>query len=281
MEPYWQFIMKRFLQILIFFLILFGCKTYVAVDYDFLDETEESSAFQESLNQLVYLDTINFEMLEVSLPKKGYLTVDYARNLKFNLLKNAMFITENSNFNYYGNEGLAYVWGGKDHTKKSKPVRYRSKENKCQEELFGLDCSGFVYQIFLMSDFQFFSGDKTNPVKFADAEFFSKPVNWKNPMRKYCNGQDCLVIKRINKPAFDEIESGDILFFYDSQKTRHIGVCLEIENQLIFFDSGGYPNRSCSIARDKGPRRLKMSQGLLSRWKGKDHGIIRINNTGI
>src|SRR5690606_4897471 len=41
--------------------------------------------------------------------------------------------------------GLAYSWGGKDHLKRQVPP---GEGTVCQEAVYGLDCSGFIYQLF-------------------------------------------------------------------------------------------------------------------------------------
>lgn len=271
--------MKK-ISLLIIFLIFIGCKTYEKEGLDYYDYSEFEFAIEEELSKNAYNDTITSNFIDIALPKRGYLAVDYARNLKEDVLTNALYLTDNDNFDYYGEDGLAYVWGGKDHSKKIKPVKYRGETNDCQEELFGLDCSGFIYQIFSMSGFKFFSDNKTNPSSFADSRFFSNPEKWEAPSKVYCDGYECLKIERIDEPALDNIESGDILFFYNSKnKTTHIGICLEIEKQIIFFDSGGNPSKDCKEVIRKGPRRSVLSKNLLKGWKHRKHGIIKIQNT--
>jgi cell wall-associated NlpC family hydrolase len=272
--------MKRtYLPILI--LIFFGCKSsYQEKGLDYSDYSDFEFSIEEELSKNVYNDSISSNIIDIALPKRGYLAVDYARNLKEDVLTNALYLTNNSNFDYYEQNGLAYVWGGKDHSNKIKPVNYRGKNNKCQEELFGLDCSGFIYQIFLKSGFKFFSGNQTNPSNFASSRFFSNPSEWIAPAKVYCEGYDCLKFERINEPALEDIESGDILFFYNSRnRTSHIGICLEKDEQLIFFDSGGNPSKDCREVIKKGPRRSILSEGLLDGWKRRKHGIIRIKNS--
>ena len=264
----------------ILILIFIGCKSHEKEGIDYYDYTDFEFAIEEELSKHAYTDTISSNLIDIALPKRGYLAVDYARNLKEDILKNALYLTDNANFDFYEQNGLAYVWGGKNHSKKMKPANYRGKGNKCQEELFGLDCSGFIYQIFLMSGLKFFSDDKTIPTSFADSRFFSNPENWKAPSKVYCEGYDCLKIERINEPSLEIIESGDILFFYKSKnKTTHIGICLEIDQQLIFFDSGGNPSKDCQEVIRKGPRRSVLSNSLLNGWKRRKHGIIKIRNS--
>ena len=129
-----------------------------------------------------------------------------------------------------------------------------------------------------MSDFQFVKDDNRDPTRFANAHFFSNPINWIESFEDYCGSSDCLEVDRINRPPIDQIKTGDILFFYDKKSTRHIGICLQLGNNLVFFDSGGNPNKSCNEAIEKGPRRLILTKRLLKGWPGKRHGIIRIKN---
>nr|WP_298789732.1 NlpC/P60 family protein [uncultured Allomuricauda sp.] len=270
--------MKR-IYLFIIVIALIGCKPSVREGLDFYDYEDFEFSVEEELSKHAFTDSINASHIEIALFKEGFLTVDYAGNLKKSVLKNALYLTDNSNFDFYGTNGLAYVWGAKDHTKKTRPVKYRKKSNKCKEELYGLDCSGFIYQIFLMSGFKFFSYGDENPSNFADSRFFSNPVKWKFPVNKYCEGIDCLKIERINEPTIGQIESGDLLFFYNSKKrTTHIGICLEYNGKLIFFDSGGNPNKDCSQAISKGPRRSILSENLLNAWKKRRHGILKITN---
>lgn len=272
----------KILYLIPFVLIIIGCKPKSNNGLDYYDYSEFEFSVEEVLSKNIFNDTINSELLEAALPEKGFLTVDYARNLKERILQNALYLTDNTNFNHYGQNGLAYVWGGKNHQSKMKPVRYRGERNKCQEELYGLDCSGFIYQIFLMSGFKFFSGSEQNPSNFANSRFFSNPNEWSSPIRKYCDYYDCLKVERINEPPLEIIESGDILFFYNSKNiTTHIGICLEIGNKLIFFDSGGNPGSNCQSVISKGPRRSIVSKNLLNVWNKRRHGIIKIFNPNL
>lgn len=262
-----------------------GCnnnKESVVSGFDYI--TEEERAVIDILNtefeDELYTKNIDSVDLESIFPKNGMLKVNELRPLNIELLKHALYMTNPSNYSYYGDNGLAYVWGGKNHAKKTTPAKVKRRgvryDNRCQEGLYGVDCSGFVYQLFLQSGLKITHHNYTKPQDFANAQYLSQPKNWEEALELYAQ-LDPLKAIRINEPKLEDIESGDILFFYNSEMTsKHIGVCLRLNNgDLIFFDSSGYSNGKCSTSQRRGPRRLELTNKILSRWSPYKHGVIK------
>tara|TARA_R110000764_G_scaffold127577_1_gene215391 strand:- start:985 stop:2055 length:1071 start_codon:yes stop_codon:yes gene_type:complete len=201
------------------------------------------------------------------------------------LLTNAIFLTDRTLHNKNSQNGLAYIWGSKDYSSTFKPYNYNTKPNICQEDMYGLDCSGMVYQLLLQSGVNF----GANPRNFANAQFLSKSENWKNPGHKqpnisplpnYFECGDCFEVTNIENPRPNEILSGDIIYFRNSHnKVNHIGICLQysdlsVENSLIVFESRGNPNKDCSYNKTRGPQRSKVISKRLSNYA--NYGVIRI-----
>lgn len=269
--------------IVIILIILTSCKSgFSGLDYESIENEEFNNNLVKDLDQNIFTDSIDIAMIESQFPKKGYLTVDYTRNLKINLLRNAKHITKKSNYSYYDNNGLAYLWGGKNHNRKLVPSNVNDRKNRCQEPLYGLDCSGFVYQLFLLSDLKITHPTKKAPEDYANAEYLSKPKNWRKALSEYADNSNAIKVRRINNLKVEEIQSGDVIFFYKPRKeASHIGICLWVGNnetgELVFFDSSGFANNTCENAIARGPRRSVLTQNLLNRWK-KKYGIIRLTN---
>ena len=202
------------------------------------------------------------------------------------LFQNAILLTDRSKHQRNGQDGLAYIWGSKEHTALYKPYLYNDKPNICQERMYGLDCSGMIYQLFLNSGVDFGKG----PRNFANAKFFSKPKNWTEPehgqpgvkpLIDYFDCTDCFQIANIKRPKPKDIKSGDVIYFWKkrSKKVFHIGICLNYTNtngqqEIKVFESRGNPQKDCEHNKKVGPKR---SKAIIQRLKNiKNYGVIRI-----
>ena len=70
------------------------------------------------------------------------------------------------------NNYLAYSWGGKEHTIRKAPP---GANTVCTHQIYGLDCSGFIYQLFKKGGVDIAPGN-------ADRQ--RKPENIKNAILK-------------------------------------------------------------------------------------------------
>lgn len=228
-----------------------------------------------------FMDLYNEEVLKSSNDPtpytnelKGNLNKTFKTN-KLNKLFNdvldeALYFSTNSNFNYYGQDGLAYVWGGKNPKVKMRPVNYNKKPNICQEQIYGMDCSGFIYQIFAKSNMIL----TKDLVYKASTRSMIKPEYWENALKKYLNSNQFKVHGEFKKP-YSELKSGDIILFCNKQnKPFHIGIIFEANNGLVVFESSGSPRKGCEYNKKKGP----VFSFIGNRLNGVNYKIIRLSN---
>lgn len=215
---------------------------------------------------------VNYSTSDLQLSLENELNKNTINSLKADILKNAFHLTTNNNFNHYGNEGLAYVWGSKNSSIKTKPVDYAGYPNICSEELYGLDCSGFIYEILINSKLNL----PENPRYYANANWFSIAKNWKEPLDQYLNCVNCYKVYNLNTKSIDDIKSGDIIYFLNDKKVYHIGITFKYKNKLIFFESGGSPRYDCSTNIKKGPRAIELTKTFLEK---RNYKILRFTET--
>ena len=193
--------------------------------------------------------------------------------LKKDLLKHALYITDNANYSYYGREGLAYVWGSKNSKKVIRPSYYKGAPNICSDKLYGLDCSGFIYEIFTSSMVNL----PNRPRNYANAQWLSTTKNWIEPLNNYleCNG--CYRVTKPQAKSLQDLQSGDLIYFKLSplmDKVHHIGIVFKYGNEAILFESMGNPRDNCATNIKQGPRRIKLTTQFLS---SRYYEILRIS----
>jgi len=149
-------------------------------------------------------------------------------------------------------DGLAYLWGGKNHL-----VREGSSTDECPEELFGLDCSGMLYTCASSAGIQI---PKGTAALQEDPKHWNKviPADWNLEM----------IIVGNNKA-----ESGDIISW-----KSHIGIVGTTDkNELIVFQSNGAP-KSGDCAKNYGPKRGPRTftlSGAISAF-GNNYKLLRL-----
>jgi len=194
-------------------------------------------------------------------------------NLIGQLLKRAIFLTERDNF-VYPNEGtnkptqygLAYVWGGKE-------IRFRNKVSdgsNCSDILYGLDCSGYIYQIFKHNGLNLQEGSANDQRKTTVLE---KAIKSKFPNVK-------LNVEDLGQIPLDECESGDVICWLNENRTRayHIGMLADTGDGLFLVHSRGGPDK-CDLNKTEegGPIKKKLGINYKLTTMGKYYGIVRIN----
>jgi hypothetical protein len=159
---------------------------------------------------------------------------------------------------------IAYVWDSKDFSTRSQP------DNDCPYLAYGLDCSGFIYQIFKQNGVVF-SMDSNN----ADHERQVPYLNgYLQPLHFFAH--DLGKITSFN--------TGDIIYFLNASKKKasHIGIVLVSDKNVVSFfaTSGGTQCNNdkdcCNININSGPQILKLGK---IQSDGREWGVVRISTT--
>ena len=137
--------------------------------------------------------------------------------------------------------GLAWINGGSSAYSRQAPVL----PSVCGENLYGLDCSGFIHQVARAANI-------TIPVHTSYDQ--QVPSNWPLPKEW---GVKVEVVKDKSSIKF-----GDIIFW-----DGHVGIATSSGSNPTFISSTGSENYSCVENKDKGPRELHLND-----WVVKDTG---------
>lgn len=165
--------------------------------------------------------------------------------------------------------GLAYSWGSKNHT-----VRQTNKGAVCTDEIYGLDCSGFLYQIFTYAGVSLTSGN-------ADTQRL--PNVLQNAIKSSIPSLDKVKVDDLGTIPTSKFETGDIIYWANSDGVAtHIGIVLkDVGGNLAVFQSNGSPGYNAiecakNMGSKRGARRLQLNDPY---WFGKTkvYGITRIN----
>ena len=166
--------------------------------------------------------------------------------------------------------GIAYLWGGKDHTKRQRPS---GDESICNYEIYGLDCSGFIYQIFERAGVNFVVGNANRQRK---VDVLTSKIKSSIP------ALDKIKIEDLGEVATSDIASGDIIYWFKPNGVAyHIGIVLERNGSLAVFQSNGRVGENVedcekNLGVKRGVRILKLDNPY---WFGTStrYGITRIN----
>ena len=156
--------------------------------------------------------------------------------------------------------GLAYSYGSKDYK-----IRQAPPAGSCKEQLYGLDCSGFIYQLAISAGLKFPQGS-------ADTQ--RKVVTWENAFKANPEYSK-LKMQDFGQLSISELESGDIIYWTEGGVAKHIGIVLKTANGLAVFQSNGASGGTCekNYGTKRGPRQISLQN--LS-WFGSTYGIVRI-----
>ncbi len=205
------------------------------------------------------------------------------------VLSNASYFTERTNFpivaegpNKPAQEGLAYSFGQRDYTHRLPPP-----EGLCKDwEIYGLDCSGFVYHCFLRNlGIDLCEGGWTCAERQRKSDFMTRAIK-----RKYSDFNELRVHDFGYKPV-SEIESGDIIYWMrlneetNEEKAWHIGIVFRVGDpntgELWVAQSNGSNGKEgdCETnwSTQRGPRNFILSNCIgPSPNFGNNYGILRI-----
>jgi hypothetical protein len=166
---------------------------------------------------------------------------------------------------------IAYSWGSKDFSPRLKPP---GTGDYCDYKIHGLDCSGFIYQLFLRNNIQL-------PIARCNAETERHPDFLISYLANYLGINNFNVVD-LGKLTFDQLQSGDIVYFTGKDGIAfHIAIVFVNEDgQIALFQSLGNPYRKqtdidwCSINIDQNHGVVaKILDGRIER---RSYGCIRI-----
>ncbi len=189
------------------------------------------------------------------------------------LASNANFLSNKANFIYPSEghnkpsqKGIAYSWGSKDFKIRQNPP---GNGDSCIYQIHGLDCSGFLYQIFKIAGIIIPKGRATDQRKVQVL---------KKALLPYFGDSSTYKVHDMQGLPLTHITSGDILYFSnESNEVTHIGICLLDENNnLNFFEASGLPNNCAdNLSQQKGVRRLLLEKKMsIDR---RNYGVVRIS----
>lgn len=129
---------------------------------------------------------------------------------------------------------IAYSWGSKQYQLRHKPP---GEGDNCTYEVHGLDCSGFIYQVFKMSGVEL-------PVEQCRADQERMPGFLHTALEKqYFKGSPFDVMD-MGKLKISEMHSGDLMYFIGSKGVYHIAIVLTNEQgEATLYQCLGSPNR--------------------------------------
>jgi hypothetical protein len=163
--------------------------------------------------------------------------------------------------------GVKYGYGVKEYRQKRNPFIESKGKSSCNHYITSLDCSGFIYQLFLANDIKKFPK--------GNAEIQRQPSTLKNALIQYFSNSTRFDITNFKLLPVNEIKFGDI--FYDLRKdgtAHHIAIVLLDGTELLGYDCDGDVN-SCdmNISKDFGVRAIKLKDYVA---KYHNYGIVRI-----
>ena len=167
--------------------------------------------------------------------------------------------------------GLAYSWGGKDHTKRQVPP---GGGTVCKEAIYGLDCSGFIYQLFTQAGV---------PIVTGPADTQRQPDVLQRALKSAISSLDKVKVEDLGAIPTDNFEAGDIIYWTNGEGiATHIGLVLKnSDGQLAVFQSNGAAGGNAeecarNLGETRGARRLQLNDPY---WFGqsKPYAITRIN----
>jgi hypothetical protein len=165
---------------------------------------------------------------------------------------------------------IAYSWGSKEFMDRANPP---GEGDNCTYKIRGLDCSGFIYQIFKMSGINFQKSDS-----YADME--RSPAFLKRELKSYFGDVPFDVVDK-GKLEFSAIQSGDIIYIKNSNgKAVHILIALVNNNGVInLYQSLGSPNRSTTNS-NKCVSNLDANHGTIVKLLTKE-AVAKLGNYGV
>ncbi|MGY3213951.1 hypothetical protein [Mucilaginibacter sp. HD30] len=177
--------------------------------------------------------------------------------------------TFHSNFpNIKEQDRLAYVWAASDTDKQHLCSEDKTETDcACSKPLYGLDCSGFVYQIFSKAGLDI---QRLGTSGYADLNY------WNSLFAKsgIYSGIKAVDVTKITS-NYDFLE-GDIIV----RPGRHMGMVFDGKNGRSILNSFGKPSNTCEINSDMqhGPVGMAPNSEDLKFLFEKGYKVIRFKN---
>lgn len=167
--------------------------------------------------------------------------------------------------------GIAYSWGSKDYTKRQVPP---GDGTICNEAVYGLDASGFIFQLF---------AEAGVPIAKESADKQRQPDALQQALKSAIAALDKVKVEDLGAIPTANFEAGDIIYWTNSSGVAtHIGLVLKNKDgKLAVFQSNGAASgdaEECAknLGDTRGARRLQLNDPY---WFGqsKPYAITRIN----
>jgi len=241
------------------------------------------SDFLEEMDPELYNRIYNLKKSEVHENKLFETKPFQQKNLLLaKMLGTALILTNRNMFNYPdegpdspAQHGLAYSYGQKDYTKRQPPPA--SDLTICRESIYGLDCSGFIYQLAKNAGVTL----TNDPYGECNAQFESDTLTWANAFRNSADYQK-LHTEDLGKLPVADIQVGDLIFWLrDNLTSYHVGMVLyasESAGAAVYMSCGcatGCDEQGCidNFSDKRGPRQVLLSD---PKWFNKNYKILRI-----
>jgi hypothetical protein len=145
------------------------------------------------------------------------------------MLKQGLHLV-NKNNSIAPQEYLAYVFGSKDILEKHRSTK------TCTDKLFGLDCSGMVYQMALNAGFELPHGTAEQ----------TKPSSWVTALKSAkILGLGPKAYTKTELPK-EKLQNGDFIYWVDKDgHVVHSGLVLQSNSKLLIFQSNGSGSSEC------------------------------------
>lgn len=179
------------------------------------------------------------------------------------MYKSGFYLTNDNQFSFpLQPNGLAYVLGSKYI---DSPSKYSG--NSCQEPLYGLDCSGMIYQMAKSSNLNLIPSGTIDYVKVSI---------WNNAFNNSPDFNGLEMTDLFALPV-SEIQAGDILV----ASGKHIGWVFDDGINVSIFNSLGSGAYSCEVnsASNHGP---VITKNIPSWWisiVGSNYHVLRVKST--
>jgi hypothetical protein len=187
--------------------------------------------------------------------------------LGFALTDRDMFIYTRQGPRTPAQHGLAYSFEQKFyHVRETPPA---GSQTLCTDSLYGLDCSGFIYQLALYSGLNL----SKDPINQCCATYEADTMTWVNAFKNTVYKD--LHMENLGQLDKNKIELGDLIFWRELETDRiyHVGIVLlgsNFSEQIIFMSCGCA--RSCTTqgcinnySDERGPRQASLAGRFPSR----------------
>lgn len=198
---------------------------YINNDQLMISDTESVIDFLSTYDSAFYYSHFKSNVIE---PKYQFYILTGRMCLTANSIMDTTIIHDDGNGPIH--KGVAYSYGSKQYQSRSIP-----SQGQCNDNLFGMDCSGFIYQLLNNAGLAY-----TGPNKDVLEEYSSSYIQQALDNSEF----NKLKLIKLGNIAPNEIQSGDIIYWDNGPGHRHIGYVW----QYYLFNchgSSGEPNNNC------------------------------------